>query len=93
MFTYPIVYFPMTPGSGGGGSYVLPTASASELGGVKAKTKTKEAVIDANSGLWVLVSPQVQSDPGETDTLAKRIPNCLRKKGKCGIINKKDKSI
>ena len=54
MFTYPIVYVPMTPGSGaGGGSYVLPTASASELGGVKAKTKTKEAVIDANSGLWV----------------------------------------
>lgn len=75
MFTYPIVYFPMTPGSGGGGSsYVLPTASANELGGIYADPVqpgdgyTGGVRIDANGKLCVLPNTDTQADWNETDT-------------------------
>ena len=73
MFTYPIVYFPMTPGSGGGGSsYVLPQASSSELGGIYADPATEAMTQPVGIRNGKLFTPpgaeQVQSDWDETDT-------------------------
>lgn len=70
-YTFPNLIFPLTSGGGGGGSYVLPIATESTLGGVKAKAKTDEnaeIAIDSNAKLWAKVPAQVQSDWNETDT-------------------------
>ena len=87
---YPMMtYYPMS--SGGGGSYVLPVASSSEMGGVKVRAatagQTADVGIDENGFLKVAPDTgevNVQSDWNQTDDTA---DDFIKNKPTVGDVN------